>query len=112
MNHVGKNIKTLRKQKRWTQKDVADQLDVSVPAFSKIETGMTDLNISRLNQIARLFGVKPADLLTDGVIDGSTTSSGALDLMKAQLAAKEEEIIRLQSKVIMLYETVRSSRGD
>lgn len=112
MNHVGENIKILRKQKRWTQRDVAEQLEVSVPAFSKMETGMTDLNISRLNQIARLFSVTPAELLAEGMVDTSAINLGTVNKLKAQLALREEEIIRLQHKIIQLYETVRANRGD
>lgn len=112
MNHVGKNIKTLRKQKRWTQKEVAEKLGVSVPAFSKMETGMTDLNLSRLNQIAGLFIITPAELLSEGMIDKSATNLRTLNHLKTLLSSKEAEIIRLQNKIIQLYETVRASRGD
>ena len=108
MDHVGKNIKILRKQKGWTQRRVAEQLDVSVPAFSKMETGMTDLNISRLNQIAKLFGIKPTELLADGMEDTSALSLRETDQLKALLIIKEDEIIRLQHKIIQLYEKFRT----
>ena len=55
MNTLGKKIRLLRHQKGWSQEDVAKRLDISIPAFSKIETGITDVNLSRLNQIAKLF---------------------------------------------------------
>jgi transcriptional regulator with XRE-family HTH domain len=48
---VGKNIRTLRHQRGWSQEDVANRLGISIPAFSKIETGVTDINLSRLEQI-------------------------------------------------------------
>jgi transcriptional regulator with XRE-family HTH domain len=38
---VGMNIRTLRHQRGWSQEDVADRLGISIPAFSKIETGVT-----------------------------------------------------------------------
>lgn len=104
MEHVGKNIKMLRKQKRWSQRQVADQLEISVPAFSKMETGVTDLNISRVNQIAKLFGITPTELLAEGMEDISALNLGKVDQLKALLALKEDEIIRLQNKIIQLYE--------
>ena len=55
MKLIGKKIRMLRHQKGWSQEEVSKQLDISIPAFSKIETGVTDINISRLEQIAALF---------------------------------------------------------
>ena len=54
---VGKNIRTLRHQRGWSQEDVAHRLGISIPAFSKIETGVTDINLSRLEQIANIYEV-------------------------------------------------------
>ena len=55
MQDLGKKIKMLRQQNGWSQGDVAKRLDISVPAFSKIETGVTDINLSRLEQIVTIF---------------------------------------------------------
>ncbi|WP_345892961.1 helix-turn-helix transcriptional regulator, partial [Sphingobacterium thalpophilum] len=49
---VAKAIRLLKQQRGWTQRDVAQRLEISMPSLSKIETGITDLNLSRLNQIA------------------------------------------------------------
>jgi transcriptional regulator with XRE-family HTH domain len=51
MQDLGRKIKLMRQQNGWSQGDVAKRLDISVPAFSKIETGVTDINLSRLEQI-------------------------------------------------------------
>lgn len=64
MNKVGKKIRLLRHQKGWSQQDVAKKLGISIPAFSKMETGITDLNLSRLIQIAKLFNFTAVQLLS------------------------------------------------
>ena len=64
MHSIGKKIKGLRQQKGWSQGDVAEMLGISVPAFSKIETDITDLNMSRLKQIAAVFEVELIWLLS------------------------------------------------
>lgn len=104
MEHVGKNIKALRKQKGWNQKRVAEQLEISIPAFSKMETGITDLNMSRVNQIAKLFGIKPTELLAEGMENTAASSAVDVEMLKSRLAAKDEEIISLHAKIIQLYE--------
>jgi transcriptional regulator with XRE-family HTH domain len=45
MKTLGKKIRLLRHQKGWSQEEVAKRLDISIPAFSKIETGITDINL-------------------------------------------------------------------
>ena len=47
MKTLGKKIRLLRHQKGWSQEDVAKRLDISIPAFSKIETGITDWKFAR-----------------------------------------------------------------
>ena len=64
MKTLGKKIRLLRHQKGWSQEDVAKRLDISIPAFSKIETGITDINLSRLEQISNLFEMTVVQLLT------------------------------------------------
>ena len=70
MQTLGKKIRLLRHQKSWSQEDVAKQLGISIPAFSKIETGITDINLSRLEQISKLFEMTVVQLLnTHGAED-------------------------------------------
>ncbi len=104
MNTLGKKIRSLRHQKGWSQQDVAKRLEVSIPAFSKMETGVTDLNLSRLNQISRLFNLTVVQLLADSDLDEIKDYTKEINEMKQRLQKREEEIIDLQKKVINLYE--------
>jgi transcriptional regulator with XRE-family HTH domain len=79
MNTLGKKIRLLRHQRSWSQEDVAKQLDISIPAFSKIETGITDVNLSRLEQVSALFGLTVVQLLTFTSVMSSSFSPGLLD---------------------------------
>ncbi len=107
MNIIGKNIRQLRQKNGWSQSEVAKRLKISIPAFSKIETGITDINISRLDQIARLFEVSTLEIISH---EGDVTLLGNLTeitTLKDKLAVREEEIIKLQKKIIDLYEEIR-----
>lgn len=55
-------IKFIRLFRNWSQEEIANKLDISVNAYAKIERGETDVNISRLQQIAETLGVELADL--------------------------------------------------
>ncbi|MBD1422746.1 helix-turn-helix domain-containing protein [Sphingobacterium chuzhouense] len=104
MNALGKKIRLLRHQKGWSQEDVAKRLDISIPAFSKIETGITDVNLSRLNQISKLFGMSLVQLLSTSDSEEERQVQDEIDELNNKLQAREVEVIELQKKVIELYE--------
>jgi transcriptional regulator with XRE-family HTH domain len=109
MNVTANNIKTLREKNVWSQRLIAKKLGISVPDFSKIETGMTDINITRLSEIAGLLGVSVMDLISkkdtppvNDIIE--------IDRLKAKIKEREEEITVLQTKIINLYEELRENK--
>jgi transcriptional regulator with XRE-family HTH domain len=104
---VGMNIRTLRHQQGWSQEDVANRLGISIPAFSKIETGVTDINLSRLEQIANVFEVSVVYLLAMDIKEAEHEPSH-LSIAQKKLIDRETEIATLQRKVILLYEELRN----
>ena len=60
----GQNIKTIREIKNFTQDYVATQLNMSVPNYSNIETGKTDVTLTRLEQIAKVLQIDYQQILT------------------------------------------------
>lgn len=60
---VHEKIKLIRQVKGWSQDEVAEKLDMSLNAYGNIERGDCDIKLSRLEQIAELFGVNVADLI-------------------------------------------------
>ena len=56
-------IKQAREVKRISQDFVATKLGISTRAYSKIETGETQLTISRLNEICTILEVDPMKVL-------------------------------------------------
>ena len=56
-------IKQIRELKNFTQEYIAQQLNLSTRAYSKIETGETQLTINRLNEISAILEVQPMEVL-------------------------------------------------
>lgn len=104
---VGKNIRTLRHRRGWSQEDIASRLGISIPAFSKIETGVTDVNLSRLEQIAKIFEVSVVNLLALDEVPVEPQLT-ILNSIQQKLNARETEIAGLQRKVIELYEELHT----
>lgn len=111
MKSLGKKIRLLRHQKGWSQEDVAKRLDISIPAFSKIETSITDINLSRLEQIANLFEMSVVQLLTFSDSEQDQKFVSELEVMNQKLMDRETEVISLQKKVIELFEELRHSKA-
>jgi transcriptional regulator with XRE-family HTH domain len=110
MNTLGKKIRLLRHQRSWSQEDVSKQLDISIPAFSKIETGITDVNLSRLEQISTLFGLTVVQLLTFTDSEEQEKYNNEVDVLTKKLQDRETDVIELQKKVIDLYEELRRAK--
>lgn len=110
MKTLGKKIRLLRHQKGWSQEEVAKRLDISIPAFSKIETGITDINLSRLEQIAVLFEMSVVQLLTYNEVDQDQKNASELESINKKLMDRETEVIDLQKKVIELFEELRHKK--
>lgn len=58
-------IMTLRRQKGWSQEELADRLGVSRQAVSKWESGTAQPELGKVTELARLLGVRVDDLLSD-----------------------------------------------
>lgn len=101
---VGNNIKNLRLAQVKGQTQVANELGISVAALSKIENGLTDLNLSRLAQIAKYFNVQLVALITNGDLISTQLSGVDVEKYQTLLDEKDTEILKLQRKVIALYE--------
>ncbi|MDB5153805.1 MAG: helix-turn-helix transcriptional regulator [Mucilaginibacter sp.] len=111
MKALGKKIRLLRHQKGWSQEDVAKKLDISIPAFSKIETGITDINLSRLEQISVLFDMTVVQLLTFNDEEQDQKFINELEVVSKKLMDRDAEVIDLQKKVIELFEELRHSKA-
>ena len=101
MKSIGDHIKQSRVALGLNQAEAAKMLNISTPAFCKIETGQTDLNVSRLLQIAKTFKVSVNQLLGETSFEHSSED---ITVLKKELLEKDEEINKLRKKVIDLYD--------
>ncbi len=74
----GKRLKELRKQKGWTQKQLANQLDIRFSHLNKYESGMHIPPIEKLVQLADIFDVSLDYLVMGLPIEESPIRSDSL----------------------------------
>lgn len=63
---IGDKIRSLRTIKGYSQVNMADLLGISSIAYGDIERNKTDVSHSRLEQIAKAFGIELVTLLSHG----------------------------------------------
>lgn len=68
---VGERLKRARLEKKLTQEDLAEEMDVSVAFLSRIECGKSPVNLKRLHELCSLL-----DISEGYVLSGSSNDSG------------------------------------
>lgn len=76
MLEIGNNIRRIREIKNYTQEAVAERVGMSVSAYGDIERGKSDVNFTRLGEIAEALEVKPEEIVTFGSVTYNNTVSG------------------------------------
>lgn len=63
MVNIGDKIRNIRELKNLTQEYMASQLGMTQAGYSKIESGTSQVNYSKLNEIAKTLNVNVEDIL-------------------------------------------------
>jgi transcriptional regulator with XRE-family HTH domain len=106
-------IKQIRELKNFTQEFVAQKLDLSTRAYSKIETGETQLTINRLNEISKVLEMEAMQLLGFDDkkifnINNSTGNNGYNNIyFPEKLVQQYEETIQALKEQIQLLKLLQ-----
>lgn len=89
---IGRTIAKRRMQCDLTQDVVAEKLGIGYEAVSRIERGVVIPNITRLAELAGIFGCSTADLLQE-VSPLPADQAGRIAQLLAPLSAEDRELI-------------------
>lgn len=65
LKKIGNKFRLLRQERGLTQEVLAGMLNLSNSAYAKLERGETDITLSRLEQVANLFGKSGLEVLNE-----------------------------------------------
>jgi transcriptional regulator with XRE-family HTH domain len=102
-------LKLLRQKYQLTQVQIAEKLNCSIPAYSKMETGSTDVNTFRLQQLASIYNIEVFEIFLVGE-DYRENYKERIASLTAELSQKSMEILHLQKKLIKFYEESHYAR--
>lgn len=106
---IGIKIRKLRELKGWTADDLADKLGMSAGGLGKLERGESDIPFSRLEQVAKVFGMKVEELVSfdERMVfqNFGTASDQSFSVNYLTVTEKQQE---LHEKTLKLVEQVTS----
>ena len=102
---LGDKIKLYRENKKMTQNDIADILDVSPATVSKYESGALEPNIESLKRLAELFEISIDELLKDEEEKIDISKINVLDILREQKEMKLKGNLYHQTQVSFAYNT-------
>lgn len=60
---IGENIRRFRRRKDYSQENIAEELNVSLSTFSRMEKGTTSMNVLQLLHLAAILEVSVEEIL-------------------------------------------------
>jgi len=120
---IAEKLKKLRKQKGWSQFEVAERLDISPSAYSRMETGDSCSWASKLEDICQLYEIEADELFKESTVvinhdqkGGQSTnaivinqlSDKLIEQMEARLKEKDEIIKELRERLEALSSKVEA----
>ena len=101
---LGDKVKLYRENKKMTQNDVADILNVSPATISKYESGALEPNIESLKRLAELFEISIDELLSDEK-EFDISKINVLDILREQKEMKLKGNLYHNTQIAFTYNT-------
>lgn len=102
---LGDKIKLYRENKKMTQNDIADVLEVSAATVSKYESGSLEPSIESLKRLSDLFEISIDELLSDEEEKFDISKINALAILREQKEMKLKGNLYHQTQVSFAYNT-------
>ncbi|MCP1660864.1 helix-turn-helix domain-containing protein [Neisseria perflava] len=97
---IGQAIMKHRKAVGMTQAQLAERLDLSNDAVSRLERGNIGLSVVRLLELAEIFGCDAADLLNDGSRRVRDQAGQVLNLLEKLDEGERVGLLRILEQMV------------
>ncbi len=122
---INEKIRMLREFNHFSQKEMAEKLNISTTGYAKIERGERGLNFAKLKKIAAVFDIEVADLVSINyksaiylINENSRYQNNnnynldemihEIDKLKLQLIHKNELILQKDNEIKMLQNLIET----
>ena len=106
-----KNITDLRHELKWSREYLAQRMGISAVSVTNIESGITNVTLSRIKQMAAIYDIPLVELLKKHDEELRRNADPVrLAELKGRLTIHEKTVSDLQHKVIELYEELKREK--
>lgn len=74
MDDMRFSLKELRARKNWTQQETANKLGISIQTYNAWEKDISNVAVSKVNAVAKLFGVKLGEIFFESEHENNSCS--------------------------------------
>lgn len=102
---IAEKIRMLRLSKNFSQQNMADELNLTVAAYSNIERGVSEINLTRLSDICRILDTTPVEMIAEDLhmkepdMHYQSNVNQQLLLMMKQLELFQKQLESLQAEL-------------
>ncbi len=97
---IGQRLKKARTDKKMTQENLAEQLDVSIAFLSRIERGNSHINLKRLAQVCDILGVSEGYILNGTSSNSSNYLTSEFNDILNSVSPEKQKLIYKIARVI------------
>lgn len=95
---IGKRIKLIRKERKYTQEYLAEKLNVSTQHISNIERGLNGISIPSLMEICKILNIDSDYILFGASNDSNNPINKLIRQMTPEQSIYAEEILAIFAK--------------
>ncbi len=99
---TGQLIAQLRKEKNWTQSDLAEKIGVTDKAVSRWETGRGFPDVALLKPLSDALGVTVNELIVGELVEPDRHQAAADETIVQLLAYSRQEIRRMFTRILLI----------
>lgn len=99
---IRERIRQIREDKHWTQADMAEKLNIHPNTYSNIERSITNLQLSRLKQIAKVFDMELSELVgasDKNVLNVTGTTCNTTQVNQSPMTSDSIEVVELKHEL-------------
>ena len=103
---IYEKLKVMRILKGWSQEELAEKLGYSINGYARIERGETDINLTKLEKIAKTMGVDLQQLLglNEGNVFNLAENCNPTHLAQCNILLTETQCVHELEKAHLLLQ--------
>lgn len=98
---IGQRLKKARIDKNMTQENLAEQLDISVAFLSRVERGLSHVNLKRLSQICAILDISEGYILNGAASTSEQYLISEFNELLSNCSPEKQKLIYKIAKTII-----------